>query len=73
MWCLAGRRRTAAQLERLLDDPYPLAQLMARAALGRQESRGVRQRSDLPRRDLSLDSVHLVIDGEGRMRDESWR
>ena len=49
MWRLAGPRRKAPELEQLLDDPYPLARLIARAALGRQESRGAHQRSDFPR------------------------
>lgn len=72
MWRLAGPRRRAAELEQLLDDPYPLAGLIARAALSRQESRGAHQRTDFPRRDPSLDGVHLVIDGEGRLRRETW-
>ena len=72
MWRLAGPRRRAAELEQLLDDPYPLAGLIARAALSRQESRGAHQRTDFPGRDPSLDGVHLVIDGEGRLRRETW-
>lgn len=31
MWRLAGPRREAPELEQLLDDPYPLARLIARA------------------------------------------
>ena len=72
MWRLAGPRRTTAQLKRLLDDPYPLARLIARAALSRHESRGAHQRSDFAHRDRSLDGVHLVIDADGQMRRESW-
>jgi len=72
MWRLAGPRRQATQLEQLLDDPYPLARLIARAALSRQESRGAHRRTDFPNRDPSLDGVHLVIDGDARVRREHW-
>jgi L-aspartate oxidase len=73
MWRLAGPRRQASELEQLLDDPYPLARLIARAALSRHESRGAHQRSDFPHRDPSLDGVHLVVDGDDRLRREEWR
>ena len=72
MWRLAGPRRKVPELEQLLDDPYPLARLIARAALSRQESRGAHQRSDFPQRDPSLDGIHLVVDGDDRLRRETW-
>jgi len=72
MWRLAGPRRQATQLEQLLHNPYPLARLIARAALSRQESRGAHRRLDFPNRDPSLDGVHLVIDGDERVRREHW-
>jgi len=72
MWRLAGPRRRAAELEQLLDDPYPLAGLIARAALSRQESRGAHQRTDFPQRDPSLDGIHLVFDGDDRLGRETW-
>jgi len=72
MWRLAGPRREAGELEQLLDDPYPLARLIARAAFGRQESRGAHRRSDFPHRDPSLDGVHLVIGGDERVRRQHW-
>jgi L-aspartate oxidase len=72
MWRLAGPRRQAAELEQLLDDPYPLARLIARAGLSRQESRGAHRRTDFPDRDPSLDGVHLVIGGDGRVRRQHW-
>jgi len=72
MWRLAGPRRTAAELEQLLDDPSPMARLIARAALTRWESRGAHRRSDFPHRDPSLDGVHLAIDGDEQVRDEHW-
>jgi len=72
MWRLAGPRRQATQLEQLLHNPYPLARLIARAALSRQESRGAHRRLDFPNRDPALDGVHLVIDGDERVRREHW-
>lgn len=72
MWRLAGPRRCATALERLRDDPYPLARLLARAALAREESRGVHQRSDFPRADARLDGLHLVFDRDSRLRWERW-
>ena len=72
MWRLAGPRRQAAELEQLLDDPYPLARLIARGALSRQESRGAHRRSDFPHRDPSLDGVHLVIGRDGQARRQHW-
>ena len=74
MWRLAGPRREAPELEQLLDDPYPFGPAdRARAALDSQESRGAHQRSDFPHRDPSLDGVHLVVDGDDRLRREDWR
>ncbi len=72
MWRLAGPRRTAGELEQLLDDPYPVARLIARAALSRQESRGAHYRSDFTHREPSLDGVHLVIGRDERVRREHW-
>jgi len=72
MWQLAGPRRRADQLEQLLDDPYPLARLIALAALHRQESRGTHRRTDFPRLDPSLDGVHLVVGGDEQVRREHW-
>jgi L-aspartate oxidase len=72
MWRLAGPRRQAAELERLLDDPYLLARLIARAALSRHESRGAHQRSDFPHRDPSLDGVQIVVQSDDGLRRESW-
>ncbi len=72
MWRLAGPRRAAAELEQLLDDAYPLARLIARAALNRRESRGVHHRTDSPQQDVTLDRTHLVIDADERVRREQW-
>ncbi len=72
MWRLAGPRRDAAGLEQLLDEPYPLARLIARAALARQESRGAHRRSDFSQTDPALDGIHLVIGPDGRVGRERW-
>jgi L-aspartate oxidase len=72
LWSDAGPRRDATTLERLLDDPYPLARLIARSALAREESRGAHLRSDFPLPDPRLDGVHLVVDPEGAISDQRW-
>ena len=66
VWRHAGPRRSATTLEPLLDDAYPLASLIATAALERHESRGPHRRTDFPIRDPALDGLHLVIGPEGR-------
>jgi L-aspartate oxidase len=72
LWKHAGPLRDADSLARLLDDPYPLARLIARAALERRESRGAHRRSDFPLPDPSLDGVHLVVGGDEEVRAERW-
>ncbi len=72
VWRGAGPRRAATTLEPLLDDPYPLARLIARAALRRRESRGPHRRADHPLREPALDSVHMVIGPDGEPRPERW-
>jgi L-aspartate oxidase len=61
MWRDAGLERSAEGLRRLLDDPHPLARLVAASALGREESRGAHARSDFPASDPELDHHHSVI------------
>ncbi len=72
VWRRAGPRRDAATLEPLLDDPYPLARLIARATLERRESRGPHRRTDHPLRDPALDGVHMVIGPDAESRPERW-
>ena len=72
LWRHAGLRRTAEGLRELAGDPYPLARLIAAAALAREESRGAHQRLDFPAADPALDLSHAVVDGEGRVRTERW-
>jgi L-aspartate oxidase len=61
MWRDAGLERSAAGLRRLLDDPHPLARLVAASALAREESRGAHSRSDFPATDPALDGRHSVV------------
>jgi L-aspartate oxidase len=61
LWRLAGLERDAARLRELLDDPHPLARLVARSALAREESRGAHARADFPSLDPGLDGRHTVI------------
>jgi L-aspartate oxidase len=63
VWELAGPLRSADHLERLLEDPYPLARLIAGFALERTESRGSHQRVEFPDRDPELDECHIVTTG----------
>ncbi len=72
VWKHAGPQRDAAGLQPLLDDPYPLARLIARAALERCETRGVHRRSDFALPDPDLDHAHLVVDRGGELRLERW-
>ena len=66
------RSATPSRLERLLEDPYPLANLIAASALARRESRGVHRRSDFPAADPSLDLRHHVVSADGTLRLERW-
>ena len=72
VWRLAGPSRDAAGLRRLLDDPYPLAAMIARAALERAESRGAHRRSDHPLPEAGLDGVHLVLGSDGAVSRRRW-
>ena len=71
VWELAGPLRSADRLERLLSDPYPLARLIARFALEREESRGSHRRLEFPERDPALDEHHIVCAGDD-LRWETW-
>jgi L-aspartate oxidase len=72
LWRDAGIERTGEGLRRLLDDPHPLARLIARCALAREESRGAQLRVDHPERDPALDHRHAVVSGEEEVRWETW-
>jgi L-aspartate oxidase len=64
VWRLAGPLRRREELERLLDDPYPLARLIARFALEREESRGSHRRLEFPELNPELDGLHIVCSGD---------
>lgn len=72
LWRLAGIEREAASLRELLDDPFPLARLIAASALAREESRGAHQRADFPETDARFDGMHAVARGNGQPRFEPW-
>jgi L-aspartate oxidase len=73
MWRDAGLVRTRGGLEALLDDPHPLARLIAAHALLREESRGAHRRADFPATDPALDLHHTVTRGGSDSPElEAW-
>src|SRR5204863_3419865 len=64
LWRCAGLEREPEALERLASDPFPLARMIARAALARNESRGAHQRRDHPETDHALDHMHSLVPDE---------
>jgi L-aspartate oxidase len=71
MWRDAGLIRDAAGLERLIPNPHPLARLIARSALAREESRGGHFRADVPFEDERF-AAHTVIGSGERVELERW-
>ena len=71
LWRDAGIVRTREGLERLLEDPHPLARLVARCALLREETRGAHVRLDFPQTEPGLDRMHGVARG-GEPAFERW-
>jgi L-aspartate oxidase len=61
LWRYAGLERDGDGLRTLADDEHPLARLIARAALTREESRGAHQRRDFPERDAALNGRHVTL------------
>jgi L-aspartate oxidase len=72
LWERAGIERSAEGLAGLLDDPHPLARLIGRSAIEREETRGTHTRGDRPERDARLDGRHAVLDGTGQLQWEKW-
>ena len=73
LWRDAGIVRTRAGLERLLEDPHPMARLIAACALEREESRGAHQREEFPAVDPALDHRHSIVGSDERPHMERWR
>jgi L-aspartate oxidase len=73
LWRHAGLQRDATGLGRLLDDPFPLARLIAASCLAREESRGAHQRTDHPGTDSALDGMHTLVGGGRAPRFELWK
>jgi L-aspartate oxidase len=72
LWRHAGLERDPAGLRELLEDPYPLARLIAAACLAREESRGAHQRADRPDTDPALDGMHTLVGSGAQPRFERW-
>jgi L-aspartate oxidase len=71
MWRHAGLERDAEGLQPLLEDPHPLARLVATCALFRAETRGAHARADFPATDPALAERHTVLD-HGPPQLEHW-
>jgi L-aspartate oxidase len=73
LWRLAGLERDREGLSELAQDPHPLARLIARSALRREESRGAHQRADFPELDPLLDDQHVTIAAGGEPVLTRWQ
>jgi L-aspartate oxidase len=72
LWQNAGVVRSEHGLKRLLEDPHPLARMIARCALARSESRGAHLRVEYADRDRSFDHRHAVLRGEQELAWDHW-
>ena len=72
LWRDAGIVRTPEGLQQLLEDPHPLARMVARCALMRTESRGAHHRTDYPELNPGLDGHHAVVLGGDESSYEQW-
>jgi L-aspartate oxidase len=72
LWRDAGIERSPEGLRALTRDSHPLARLIARSALEREESRGAHHRTDHPQTDPALDHRHVVIGPDERCTWQTW-
>ncbi len=72
LWRDAGILREEHGMRRLLEDPHPLARMIARCGLAREESRGAHRRSDHPSLDPALDHRHAVLSGSQAPSWQTW-
>jgi L-aspartate oxidase len=72
LWRCAGLERDADGLTALASDPHPLARLIARCALAREESRGAHRRRDFPQLDHAFDGIHVTVSDGAEARLERW-
>ena len=72
LWRYAGLERSGDGLRALAADEHPLARLIARLALAREESRGAHQRTDFPQRDPGLDGEHVTLSTGGEPALTRW-
>lgn len=73
LWVNAGLERSPEKLALLLEDPHPLARLIAACALARAESRGAHRRVDHPETDSAYDLRHAVVSRDAAPAFELWQ
>lgn len=72
LWQNAGIERSAEGLRALAEDPHPLARLIARCALERNESRGAHRRVEYPQSDPELERRHVVLGPDAQPTWQHW-
>ncbi len=72
LWSNAGIERSAEGLRQLAGDPHPLARMIARSAIAREESRGAHRRVEYPDPNPELDRRHAVISGTEDVAWQTW-